>query len=397
MKWLHRLKSSWLNSDPNYRAFLLGILFLGINQGILNSTFNNFMHDIYKISSTERGFLEFPREFPGFILIFVTALLSTLSIRYWAMLVCLLSFVGVTGLGFLSPTFYIAISWMLFWSMADHLFMPVESTMGLQLAKENQEGRRLGQISGARNLSMIIGTLAVWWGMSFFSFSYKILYFIAGLSALIGVWLFSRIKIAKEKEIVSKRFVYRKEYHLFYILNILFGARKQLFLTFSPWVLVSVFNVKVETMAILLLIASFLGFFFRQYFGVWVDKIGERSVLVWDAFILLVICLGFAFSKNVYVLYGLLIVDNLMFATRIARTTYMKKIALDKSDIPTSISFGVTLDHLISMSIPFFGGLLWTAFGYPAVFIAASFIALLNFWAAMKIPDFNEQRKSSLA
>ncbi len=395
MKLLNKFKSSWVNSDPNYRAFLLGILFLGINQGILSSTFNNYLHDLFSIGSTERGLLEFPREFPGFALIFVTALLSVLSIRYWAMLVCILSFVGVTGLGFLSPSFYIAISWMLFWSMADHLFMPVESTMGLQLAKENQEGRRLGQISGARNLSMIFGTLAVWWGMSWFSFSYKILYFIAGISALVGFFLFSRIKISKEKEIPSKKFVYKKEYHLFYILNILFGARKQLFLTFSPWVLVSVFNVKVETMAVLFLIASFLGFFFRQYFGVWVDKIGERSVLAWDAIILLAICLGFAFSKNLYVLYGLMIIDNLMFATRIARTTYMKKIALDKSDIPTSISFGVTLDHAISMSIPFLGGLLWTAFGYPSVFIAASLIALLNFWAAMKIPNFNLESKKT--
>lgn len=394
MNILQKFKQSWDNSDPNYRAFLLGILFLGINQGILNSTFNNYLNDLFQISSTQRGLIEFPREFPGFALIFVTALLSVLSIRYWAMLVCILSFIGVWGLGFLSPTFYVAISWMLFWSMADHLFMPVESTMGLQLAKENQEGRRLGQISGARNLSMIFGTLAVWGGMSLFSFSYKMLYFIAGLSALVAFFLFARIRIAKEKEIPSKKFVYRKEYHLFYILNILFGARKQLFLTFSPWVLVSVFNVKADTMAILLLISSFLGFFFRQYFGVWVDKIGERSVLAWDAFILLGICLGFAFSKNIYVLYTLLIIDNLMFATRIARTTYMKKVALEKSDIPTSISFGVTLDHVISMTIPFLGGLLWTAFGYPAVFIAASLIALLNFWAAMKIPKFEVLSKN---
>ena len=394
MNIFHKFKQTWNNSDPNYRAFLLGILFLGVNQGILSSTFNNYLHDLFTIGSTERGLLELPREFPGFALIFVTALLSVLSIRYWAMIVCLLSFIGVTGLGFLSPSFYIAISWMIFWSMADHLFMPVESTMGLQLAKENQEGRRLGQISGARNLSMIFGTLAVWWGMSFFSFSYKILYFIAGISALVAFVLFARIRLTKEQEIPSKKFVYRKEYNLFYVLNILFGARKQLFLTFSPWVLVSVFGVKADTMAVLFLISSFLGFFFRQYFGVWVDKIGERSVLAWDAIILLGICLGFAFSKNLYVLYGLMIIDNLMFATRIARTTYMKKIALDKSDIPTSISFGVTLDHAISMSVPFVGGLLWTAFGYPAVFLAASLIALLNFLAAMKIPKFEAVSKN---
>ena len=63
-------------------------------------------------------------------------------------------------------------------------------------------------------------------------------------------------------------------------------------------------------------------------------------------------------------LYFLFIVDNLMFATRIARTTYLNKIAVEKRDIPATLSIGITMDHAESMSVPLLGGLLWTAYDY---------------------------------
>jgi hypothetical protein len=37
------------------------------------------------------------------------------------------------------------------------------------------------------------------------------------------------------------------------------------------------------------------------------------------------------------------------------------------------------------MVVPVFGGLLWAAVGYPAVFIAAAVVAFLNFVLSRKI------------
>ena len=106
-----------------------------------------------------------------------------------------------------------------------------------------------------------------------------------------------------------------------------------------------------------------------------------------DAAILLFICAGFALSVYKPLLYALYIIDNLMFATRIARTTYLNKIAEHRSDVAPTISMGVTMDHAVSMTIPALGGLLWAAYGYKSVFLAASLLSVAGFLAALAVPD----------
>jgi MFS family permease len=222
-KYLRR----WNEADINLRYFLIGVLFLGINAGIIQPTFNNYLSDIFNMKEVARGYLEFPRELPGFFLIIVTSVLSAYSIRLWAIMVGFMSGLGVIGLGFLSPTLSMMMIWMVLWNMGDHLFMPVESTMGLYLAKDGKQGKRLGQIAGARNLAMIFGAIAVYIFASYYSKGalYSKLYLLAGACAILSVISFSRVKVHADKKGENRRFVIRKEYSWFYALNVLFGAQ----------------------------------------------------------------------------------------------------------------------------------------------------------------------------
>src|SRR4030042_1439077 len=328
MQYFKNVLVRFRKSDRNLKIFLLGILFVGINSGILTSSFNNYLYDIFSLGSEVRGFLELPREFPGFSVFFVFSIFYFISMKNWAVLVALFSGVGILGLGYLSPT-----------------------------------------------LTLI---------------TYHTLYLIAFVVAIIAAYLFSRLKLQSQATIKKIKFIYRKEYNLYYALNVLFGVRKQMFLTFSPWVLISVFGTKPETIAMLIIIASVLGVFFRQAFGELTDRYGEAKMLKADALFMVVICLGFAFSKNVYLLYSLFIIDNLMFATRIARTTYLNKIVREKTDLAPTLSLGVTIDHLFSMTAPMVGGLLWVKYGYGSVFLATIAVAALNFFAASRIQYEND-------
>jgi hypothetical protein len=76
------------------------------------------------------------------------------------------------------------------------------------------------------------------------------------------------------------------------------------------------------------------------------------------------------------------VLDNVLFAAGIARTTYLDKIAESESDVHASLSLGVTIDHAVSMSIPTLGGLVWAVYGFPYVFLGAAAIAALNLVAA---------------
>ncbi|HBA61682.1 MAG TPA: MFS transporter [Elusimicrobia bacterium] len=384
-----KLLSRWHNADPALKAFLLGVFFLGINSGIISSAFNNYLNDSFSLTSRQRGFLEFPRELPGFLLIFITGLLAALPVRQWAVITSLLTAVGVAGLGFLSPTYHLMLFWMLLWSTGGHLFMTVESVMGLNFAKEGGHGRRLGQISGMTNFAAIAGAGLVWLlaktaGPGVYRWSFLA----AAAASVVSAYLFAKMKTGAEEAAPSgKRFVLRRKYKWYYLLNILFGARKQIFLTFAPWVLVTVYGASPALMAALSMAAYFLGVVFRQAFGVLTDRIGERRMFMADAAILLFICAGFALSVYKPLLYALYIIDNLMFATRIARTTYLNKIAEHRSDVAPTISMGVTMDHAVSMTIPALGGLLWAAYGYKSVFLAASLLSVAGFLAALAVPD----------
>jgi len=74
-----------------------------------------------------------------------------------------------------------------------------------------------------------------------------------------------------------------------------------------------------------------------------------------------------------------------LFALRIARTTYLKKIADDPADITPTISMGITIDHLVAMSLPVVSGYLWEAYGYRWVFLLAGAIALAGFFVCLRI------------
>jgi len=318
-------------------------------------------------------------------MIFVTGVLAAFSLRSWAVLVGLTTGVGILGLGYLSPTLSLMIFWMMLWSLGDHLFITAEATIGLKLAEANRAGRRLGQLTGARNLSMILGTAAVWLLMDRLGVRYPGVYTLAAATAILAAVAFSRLRLPGDGGGNHRRFVLKKRYTRFYLLNIFWGARKQLFLTFSPWVLVSVFHTPPQTIALLVMAAAVGGVVFRQYFGLAVDRFGERAVLVVDGVAMAAICLGFALSANIYLLYGLFVLDSLMFATRIARITYLNKIAADKQEIAPTLSMGLTLDHVVSMIVPFLAGFLWDASGYPAVFLAALALGLGNLWLTLRL------------
>ncbi len=385
---MNTLLDRWRKADPVFKAFLLGVFFLGINAGVLGAAFNNYLNDTFRLTSQQRGFLEFPRELPGFLVVFMTGLLAALPVRRWAVITGLLTAVGVAGLGFLSPGYYTMILWMLLWSAGSHLYMTVEAVMGLRFSRGGGHGKRLGQLSAMTNFAGIAGAGLVWvlaksTGPQLYHWAFAL-----GASAsLASAWLFSRVGGDEDSVPGRKRFVFRRKYKWYYLLNILFGARKQIFLTFAPWVLVTVYGVTPATMAALLLTASAVGVAFRQVLGGIVDRFGERKVMLADSLVLLVICAGFGLSSLKPVLYALFIMDNLMFAVRIARTTYLNRIAERREDIAPSLSLGVTMDHAVSMAVPAAGGLLWAAYGYRSVFFAASFLAVGIFAAALAVDE----------
>ncbi len=376
----------------DFRRVLLATLFFGAVSGIISSTFNNYLSDVHGFDASSRGWLELPREAPGFVIFGVVALLLLrLRESRIAALAMIATMAGSLGLGWLAPGPALLVVWTIVWSLGDHIIFAVEGPLGLKLAKEGAEGRRLGQLGGARNMGVILGVSGVWLTAKFVGDRYDLFYLAGAACALVAGLFYLRVQIGKG-EAPSRKLVWRREYGIFYAISALFGIRKQIFLVFGTWVLVSLHHVSVSTIALLYFIASALGVLMRPLLGDVIDWLGERIVLAADELLLLGVCLVYAFASDLlpapwdlWVLFAAYILDNVLFALRVARTTYLKKIARDPSDITPTISLGVTIDHAVAMTLPILSGWLWERYGHQWVFLLAGALALAGFFVCLRI------------
>ena len=377
--------------ERDFNFFLLAGLFSGIGAGINTSIFNNYLSDIFKLTEDTRGFLEVPREIPGFFIMIVLAALSSLGDVRIAMLGMAAAGMGMLGLGALSPTFAVMIIWMMMYSLGTHMIMPVTPSIGMSLSNQESFGSRLGTVSAFGLSGSIIAYIYIFLGFNFLHMTYQTAFLTGTVFYVFAAFAVGMMKKGGP-DVRKVKFIFRKRYSLYYVLAVISGARNQIFLTFAPWVLIKVFGVKPQMFAILGMVVALISIGTRKLIGKLIDNRGERFVLTLEAVLLLAICLGYAFSGRIFsasvaviIIAGCYVIDNSMSAVEMARSTYVRKIAVDLADVTPTLSTGVSLQHIASMIIPIFGGLLWMEVGYQSVFMAAAVIALLNLILSRRI------------
>ncbi|MFZ4395832.1 MAG: MFS transporter [Kiritimatiellia bacterium] len=376
---------------PNLMLFLIAVSLLSAASGMFETTFNNFLSDTYHLKADARGALECPRELPGFLTALMVAALVLLSETRVAAVAAFATGLGMLGLAVSGGSWTLMMVTLTMWSIGTHLIMPVRSSIGMDLASGETRGKRLGEISGVAVAAGIAGCGLVWLLMRHGGKSYSTIFLIGGLAALAagGFLLAMRMPGA---HLARTGFVWNKRYWLYYVLSLLFGARKQVFITFGPWVLIKVFDQPAIIFAQLWIVASVLGILFQPLLGQAIDRFGERCVLMLDAGVICLVCLGYAFAEHLGVagaalplVYTCFVFDQLCFGTGMARDVYLSKIAVRKEDVAPTLSMGVSINHIVSMSIPWVGGWVWERYGYEKVFFGAAVVAVVMFCFASRV------------
>ena len=364
---------------------------LGAASGVFETTFNNFLNDTFHLTAKARGALEFPRELPGFL----TALFSGALFFLVETRIAALSALGIAG-GMIGLSLYgghypSMFAFMILWSAGAHLLMPQQSSIALSLAEEGKQATLLGRLGGMATAATIVGCGFVWLSVDRLHLPYSGIFAGGAVAALAGALAMGLMRVQGSGK-RRQAFLFRGRYWLFYLLSILFGARKQVFITFGPWVLIQVFHQPASIFAKLWIVGAVIGIFLKPALGRWLDRYGERPVLIADGILIAIVCLGYGFAEHlglgknaVHLVCACFVMDQVLFATGMARTTYLDKIALKREDLAPTLSLGITLDHTVSMTVPALGGLLWATAGYPAVFLAAAVIALGNAVAASRM------------
>ncbi|MGQ9732743.1 MAG: MFS transporter [Candidatus Zipacnadales bacterium] len=406
-----RVRWLWKN-HRQLMIFLLAVALGGLAGPLFDTTFNNFLNDTFEITAETRGQLEFPREMPGFLVTVSSGLLSALPETRVAAIAAFLAALGMAGLGSLGlqsvsralatlgsrALWRAMLGFLCTHSTGIHLGMPVNRSISLSLSRERQEGRRLGQVSAIGVAASVAGAGVVWLLLGKLGLDYRVTFFVGAaayaLSALI--LLLMHRTVGSERR---PRLTVHKRYWIFYILSVLAGARKQVFITFGPWVLIKVYGQDASVFAVLWMIGSVAGIFFQPLIGKLVDSWGERRVLMLDAIALIFICLGYGYAdllglgtRTIWILYMCFVLDQLLFAVSMARATYLKKIAVSVDHVASSLALGVSLDHAMSMTIPTVGGRVWDRqgrHGYRQVFAGAAVLAAITlaFAGLVRVPE----------
>jgi predicted MFS family arabinose efflux permease len=387
-------------SSRELKLFMAATLAVGMAASIIDATFNNFLNDRFALSGFARSFLEFPRELPGFLVVFVSASFWFLCSRRLAAVAMVFSAVGALLLGYVSPVYGVMILWLFIYSIGQHLFIPLSATIGMELAKSNRAGKRLGQLNALRNLAAIAGSFAVYIIFKFLHLGFQYTF---ALSAF--VFILAAVSLFSMQPEKIKRpaayFKLHREYRLYYFLAVFYGSRKQIFLTFAPWVMVTIFHQPTQTLATLLTIGGVIGIIFQPFLGWAIDRLGERLVLIGESILLIAVCLcyGFArsfFSENIAFLIACIcfLLDQMLMSVNMARSTYMKKIAKDPAHIQPALTVSVTIDHIFSIAVALIGGLIWSTLGYSYVFLLGALIAMGNLAAALHMPKHESMMKS---
>jgi len=370
----------------------LSILLYGVASGVAMSALNNFLNDSYRLNPDTRGWLELPREFPGFMTSVTASLFFFLSDRRMAILALSIAAFGQLMMVSVGSVFSFLILFMMIWSVGDHLYFPAKSALILVCSREENRGRVLGMTGSFEVAGIILGGVTTRF-LATRADGYFMMFAVAStanlLAALVLLFLSEETQFAARRS----RIVFRRQYGLYYVLEFLFGARKQIFLTFGPWVLIQVYGRGVETFAILTIVGHILALAARPLVGWAIDRFGERLVLMVDSMLLIFVCLGYAFADHIPIVAWCLpvslacfLLDQLLFYVDVARTTYLARIVRDRSDLSGCLSTAVSVNHIASMTIPIFAGSLWTAAGHETLFVGAAVLALSMVFAASRVP-----------
>ena len=378
--------------------FLIISVLMGIVLAVDSTSFANRLYEDLHFTVLERSGLEAPRELPGLLTVVIIGLLSGMGDIRIAAIANIIGGIGLFAFGQVPGVYSMVLITLLIYSTGQHLYFPLSSTIAMQFAKGDQFGARLGQIQGLGSAAIIVASAALYFIYQFLHVSYQAVFSFAGIVLILAGILFLLMRNDIKENNHGKRFVFKKEYKMYYALATVNGARKQITLTFAPWLLIDVFGQPVTVITALFFFVCLLNLFFKPWYGRLIDRRGESYALKLEAFVMFVACVGFAFSKTLFplqialILVGIsYVLDKLMESAGMARATYVRKMCHEPSEVSRTLAMGQSMDHVVSMTIPLLAGYIWYANGsggYMYVFIGGMIISALNYFLAAKLKAF---------
>jgi MFS family permease len=380
--------------DHNRRDWLIftALVFLfAFGFAIYGGVFQNFMRDRLHSDELQLGTLESTREIPGLLAAILAGFVYSLAETKVAALGLIITGIGI-GLTGWCDTYVPLVLITVFWSVGFHLWATVQNAITLSLARGSEGGRHLGRMSSVGAIATISALGFSWIGAELVpapastKWFYPAYFALSGVMILLAGVLASRLGPAADG-VKRQRLIFRREYGLYYLLTFLEGCRRQIFSIFASFALILVYHQPVENMLLLQFINSIMIAWTAPRMGKLIDRHGEKTPLSLYAIGLIVVFLGYAVWRNVWALYALFLIDNILFTFGIGFTTYLHRI-VRPGELTPSMAMGTTMNHIAAVTVPVGGAYLWKVTGnYQLPFWVGVAIAAISLVATRWLPD----------
>ena len=360
---------------------------------VWSALLNNFVVEVIRFDGLDIGVLHTIREIPGFFAVGVISIL--LFVREQTLALSMLALLGIaTAVTACFPFLSGILTVTLLSSVGFHFFETVNQSLQLQWFSKKEAPSKLGKLMAYGSAATLIAYIFIILGWEKLNLSFNSAYMLAGLScfalAVIGYISFPHFKAPVPQ---TKKMVIRKRYWLYYLLQFLSGARRQIFVVFAGFMMVERFGMDLQQLTTLYLINLILNIALAPLLGRAVARYGERNALAVEYFGLAVVFFAYGgiyiFGWGILIAASLYILDHLFFALALAIKTYFQKIA-DPQDIAATAAVAFTINHIAAIFLPVSLGFLWLISPF-LVFCTAGTLAICSLVLALLIP--REPRK----
>ncbi|MBQ5778019.1 MAG: MFS transporter [Oscillospiraceae bacterium] len=371
-----------------FKFFLLSVLITGISYGLYKGMLDNFLAEVVGMGEMDRGVTEFFRELPGILLVFILAAFYMLSAESLYKIGAIVMLAGMAMHAALPPTKVLTTLAICTYSIGEHIQIGMKSTLSLKYAVPGSGGAALGAQTAVNQIGTLFGYIIVVFAFSIIATKqpYTEFFILAAALALVSVILTLKISGRSETDKQKSRFYFHKKYTKYYMLEMFYGARKQVFLTFGPYVLILFYGANAATVSLLFAVSAVACFFASPIIGRIIDKLGYKVVMVADTIILVFVCLLYGFAHHIFptkeiafiVCCANYILDAVISLASMASNLYVKDLSDNDDEVKATISTGLSINHVITIFIALFGGWIWQTLGIELLFIASAILGLCN-------------------
>ena len=353
---------------------------------------NNFVIEVAQFDGSDIGWLHTVREIPGFLAIGVLAILTFMREQVLGMVALILLGVA-TAITAWFPTLGGILTITMLSSIGFHYYETVNQSLQLQWLPKDRAPQMLGWLLAAGSGATLVAYLCIIVTWEALGLTYNTVYLLSGgFTAAVALFALLAYPQFEAPDPQIKKMVLRRRYWLYYALQFMSGARRQIFVVFAGFMMVEKFGFRVHEVTALFTINLVVNMIAAPLLGRAVARWGERRALCVEYLGLVCVFLGYGgiywFGWGVMMAAFLYVMDHVFFAMALALKTYFQNIA-DPRDIAPTAAVAFTINHIAAVFLPASLGYLWLV-SPSSVFVLAAAMAGVSFCLALLIPRHPE-------